>query len=221
MPISRFCELFTIPICHLWGIPHIDEKSFGKIATRCYQTQETTMDYLEDHRMNRRSLKTVTMRMLSASAIAGLRSFSIPAAADITRGCKARWEVRFGATTVTFADFDVRGRCRSKAYANDCRRAARAYAQECFRSHWNYRWNDDVRRGVLKPPSCLRRGDIGVMSYPLRDVKRAVEFHTCQTTNQRPITVLIVGRTYDGERCGGEVLLSSTYGVTEEMCNGF
>jgi hypothetical protein len=141
-----------------------------------------------------------------------------PAAADTTRGCKAVWEVRSGNTTRQFGGFEARGRCRGKAWANDCRRAARGYAQSCFRSAWANRWVDSIRRGDHLPPNCVGRGDIGVRGYPRGDLKTSLERQACSMQRAVPFKVQVIGRTYDGKRCDGEVLLAGTYEITDAMC---
>lgn len=145
-------------------------------------------------------------------------SLASPAAADTTRGCKAVWEVSSGQTKREFGRFEARGSCRGKAWANDCRRAARGYAQSCFRSAWNSRWDKSIRRGEHLPPDCVGRGAIGVRDYPRGDLKTTLERQACSMQRVRPFRVLVKGRTYDGKRCGGEVVLSSSYEITDAMC---
>lgn len=146
---------------------------------------------------------------------------AIPAVADITRGCKARWEVQYGGGARAFGEFESRGRCRSRAYANDCRRAARGYAQECFRGAWNERWNEDVRAGRRKPAGCIGRSNFGVRYYNVTDIKRELERNGCAMLVNRPFTIKLVGRTWGDDRCGGEVVLSTTYGITDEICGKY
>jgi hypothetical protein len=33
-----------------------------------------------------------------------------------------------------------------------------------------------------------------------------------------PFRVQVIGRTFDGERCGGEIALSGGYEITDTMC---
>lgn len=154
--------------------------------------------------------------------LALVASLSVPvqASADITRGCKAIWEVRAGATTRQFGQFEARGRCRGKAWANDCRRSARGYAQECFRDAWSKRWQRDYRSGRVTPSTCLARGDIRVRGYRVEDLKTEIERHACAFQRATPFVVQVVGKTWDGKRCGGEIFLSN-YEIKDEMCGKF
>ncbi|HSA81642.1 MAG TPA: hypothetical protein VLE23_12550 [Geminicoccaceae bacterium] len=146
-------------------------------------------------------------------AIAGQVALAATAAADTSRGCKAQWEVRYNGQTSSFGHFDSRGRCRSGAYANDCRRQARGYAQACFRDHWNRRWDDVI------PPDCVGgRGGVGVMNYSLRDLKKQIELHACALHAPMPFRVHVVGRTWGDKRCGGEEIVSQTYEIVDAMC---
>ena len=155
--------------------------------------------------------------LLSCIVVAGA-GLAEPALADVTRGCKAVWEIRSGGATRQFGDFEARGRCRGTAWANDCRRAARGYAQSCFRSAWANRWNGPIRRGEALPPDCVGRGDIGVRGFPRGDLKTTLERQACGLQRATPFRVQVIGRTFDGERCGGEVVLTDGYEITDDMC---
>lgn len=145
--------------------------------------------------------------------------FTCSAAADITRGCSARWEVREPHLNQVrdFGLFESRGRCRSRVYGNDCRRAARRYAQDCFKSHWRERWNQDVRNGDRKPSDCVGRGDIGVKNYNLTDLKAEIEKVGCRLGLRQPYGISIHGRTTGDTGCSGEIKLSD-YWIEESMC---
>jgi hypothetical protein len=151
-----------------------------------------------------------------------------PALADITRHCKARWEVRSpsGASRF-FGDFDSHGQCPGKAWANDCRRKARAFAQTCFWDAWANRNSTAIKSGAQKPPHCVGRASFGVRNYSVRDVKRDVEREACKWALReedgdvkpfKSFEVLILGRTSGDKRCGGEVLLTATYEIRTAMC---
>lgn len=157
------------------------------------------------------------MKPFSYLLLAASLAFPVQTHADITRGCKAIWEVRAGAAKRQFGVFEARGRCRGKAWANDCRRAARGYAQECFREAWETRWDPHIRTGRHTPGKCLARGNIRVRGYQVTDVKREIERHACALQKSTPFTVEVIGRTWDGKRCGGELFLS-TYEIKDEMC---
>ena len=146
-------------------------------------------------------------------------ALAIPAtaSADITRGCKAAWVIKAGGTSRHFGQFDARGRCRGKAWANDCRRAARGYAQECFREAWSKRWDDDYRSGKYVASTCLARGDIRVRGYSTPDIKKEIERQACAMQLSTPFTVKVYGRTWDGKRCDGEIFISD-YVIKDEMC---
>ena len=155
--------------------------------------------------------------MTTAALIIALNSG--PLIADTTRGCKATWEVRVGAAPPrTFGLFDSRGRCRGKAWANDCRRQARTFAQQCFWDHWARRNSPEIKSGAQKPPHYLGRGDIGVRNYSVTDVKQALEREACAMHISPPFTVVVVGRTFDGKRCDGEVVLTGTNEIRDKMC---
>jgi len=141
------------------------------------------------------------------------------ATADVTRGCSAQWEVRNPSTGDVrgFGRFESRGRCRSSVYANDCRRAARQYAQDCFNSAFEERWNTDINSGRLKPPNCVGRGDIGVRSYGVVNLKSEIERHACSFQSTTPFPVDVIGRTFGGTRCSGALTISS-YEIKDEMC---
>lgn len=160
--------------------------------------------------MNRLFMTTITLTVAASSG---------PLAADITRGCKAFWEVRAGTASRTFGKFDSRGSCRGKAKANDCRRQARSFAQQCFRDHWARRNSASIKSGASKPPHCLgRRGNIGVRNYSVTDVKRALEQTACAMQFSPPFRVRVIGRTSGDKRCAGEVPLTSTYEIRDAMC---
>lgn len=140
-----------------------------------------------------------------------------PAQADITRGCSAQWVVRAGPSERVVASFDSRGRCRNRIHANDCRRAARDAAMACFRDHWARRWDDRIRAGTALPPNCVGRGDTGVRGYRVGDIKRALEQQACGF-GAPPFPVTVIGRTRGDTGCGGEVALTGTYVIKDEMC---
>lgn len=160
------------------------------------------------------------MKALFTLALAASLVAPFEATADITRGCKAIWEVRAGSTARQFGQFEARGRCKGKAWANDCRRNARGYAQECFRDAWATRWLPEYRSGQVTPSTCLARGAIRVRGYRVDDLKQEIERHACSFQRATPFTVQVVGKTWDGKRCGGEIVLSN-YVIKDAMCGKF
>lgn len=169
-------------------------------------------------------------RVLRLAAVASLvLAAALPARADETRGCAAQWEVRYARTEVdgrlqnpavrSFGRFESRGRCRSRVYANDCRRQARGYAQDCFRDHWNRRWDEAIREGDRTPPECVGgRGGVGVVNYDVDDLKEQIERHACAFQVATPFRVHVVGRTWGDDRCAGEVVVTRNYVIKDEMC---
>ena len=122
--------------------------------------------------------------------------------------------------TREFGQFEARGSCRGKAYANNCRREARSFAQQCFQDAWANRWNDAIRSGQQEPSYCVGgRGNLGVFNDAVRDVKQDIEHRACVLPIPRPFVVTVIGRTFDGKRCGGERVLSRTYRILDEMCH--
>jgi hypothetical protein len=61
------------------------------------------------------------------------------AAAREWRGCSAQLRLEAPGTIVLWS-FEGRGSCRSRVYANDCRRAARSAILACVRDSWAIRW---------------------------------------------------------------------------------
>ena len=157
-------------------------------------------------------------RLFMVTIVLTIAASPVPLAADTTRGCKAVWEVRAGAISRTFGQFESRGRCRGKAWANDCRRQARSFAKNCFWDHWARRNNVSVKSGAHKPPNCVGRGGIGVRNYSVIDVKQALERVACAMPFSPPFTVVVIGRTFGGKRCQGEVFLTGTYEIRDAMC---
>jgi hypothetical protein len=150
---------------------------------------------------------------------------TVPAQADITRGCNAEYRIQvFKADgrsvtrpEVKLGRFTSRGKCRGKAWANDCRRAARSYANSCMQSHWIHRWSRET------PGQCRRFGSVGPQDYSLKDLKAEIEWYTCfggAAPGFRDEVILkLRGVTSGDKRCGGDVALSSNYRVTGEMCD--
>jgi hypothetical protein len=63
------------------------------------------------------------------------------AAAREWRGCSAAIQIISDGRLSTLWQFEGRGSCRSRAYANDCRRAARDAIANCVRAAWRDRWS--------------------------------------------------------------------------------
>lgn len=150
-----------------------------------------------------------------------------PAAwADETRGCDAQYELIYlliddgkptSVTKLSFGRFTSRGLCRSRAYANDCRREARSLAHSCMQAHWTERWERE------KPGACYRqRANMGPQDYRLEDLKRAIEYTVCCSRSARSfreeVRVRVVGRIWGDTRCAGETVLADSYVVTPQMC---
>ena len=158
--------------------------------------------------------------MRPAAILALLAALSHPtiSLADTTRGCKAVWEIRTGAISRQFGQFESRGQCKDSSTAHECWRAARSYAWACFREAWAKRQDPNIRSGHATPSNCLSRGAVRVRGYHIDDIKETIEEYACAMPRPRPFRVVIVGRTFDGQRCGGEVILSDNYEIRDEMC---
>lgn len=168
----------------------------------------------------------LTALCLSVLGIACLLAAAAPAGATISRGCAARYELVYlliddgkliRPESLTFGSFTSRGQCRSRVYANDCRREARSLAQSCMRAHVEERWERE------KPAECHRqRANMGPQDYSLEDLKRAIELTVCchpgARSFDREAVVRVVGRTSGDTRCDSAEVLLESYRVTEEMC---
>ncbi len=170
---------------------------------------------------------------LISSAIVG---YALPANADTSRGCNARYDLVYllvdgGKFTsekrLSFGHFTSRGQCRNKFYANDCRREARDLAHSCMQAHWDKRWGiaqtEGGRKQRIKPGQCLRqRANMGPQDYTLNDLKTAIEATVCCSANapsfNRYARVRLESRTSGDKRCGRGEVLTQTYEVTPEMC---
>lgn len=168
-------------------------------------------------------------------AIAG-SALATQAVADISRGCNARYDLVYllvdgGKFTsekrLSFGHFTSRGMCRSRVYANDCRREARDLAHSCMKEHWKWRWGIAVSEGGrkqrIKPGQCHRqRANMGPQDYTLDDLKTAIEATVCCSAGAPSFNnyarVRLEGHTSGDKRCGKGSLLSETYTVTPEMC---
>lgn len=157
------------------------------------------------------------MKPLFYLALFASLALPLKAQADITRGCKAIWEVRVGTESRQFGLFEARGRCAGRSQAEKCQSAARGYAQACFRDAWAMRQDPQIRIGRHTPAQCLGQGEIRVRGYQVTDVTREIERHACALQRATPFTVDVIGRTWDGTRCGGELLISR-YEITADMC---
>lgn len=161
------------------------------------------------------------------SLLAGVALGAGPSAwASETRGCHARYEIIYlqvddgkltSQTRLSFGGFTSRGMCRSRVYANDCRREARSLAHNCMQAHWNERWERK------KPGACYQqRASMGPQDYRLEDLKRAIEYTVCcgrsAPSFRDEVRVRVVGRSWGGKRCDGETVLADSYVVTPRMC---
>ena len=79
--------------------------------------------------------RTITLAAVLSSVIAG------EAAAREWRGCSAAIQIVAEGKLSTLWQFEGRGSCRSRAHANDCRRAARDAIANCVRAAWAERWS--------------------------------------------------------------------------------
>lgn len=174
--------------------------------------------------------------VIAILAFAGC-TLATQAVADISRGCNARYDLVYllvdgGKFTsekrLSFGHFTSRGMCRSKVYANDCRREARDLAHSCMQAHWDKRWGiaetEGARKRRIKPGQCLRqRANMGPQDYSLDDLKTAIEETVCcrqdaPSFNQY-VRVRLEGHTSGDKRCGRSEILTETYKVTPEMCS--
>ena len=149
-----------------------------------------------------------------------------PAGAAISRGCNAQYELVYllvddgkliTPQSLAFGRFTSRGQCRSRVYANDCRREARSLAQSCMDAHVRERWERE------KPGECYRqRANMGPQDYSLEDLKHAIELTVCcdpkARSFRREAVVRVVGRTWGDTRCDSTEVLLESYKVTTEMC---
>ncbi|MEZ5811736.1 MAG: hypothetical protein R3D45_10020 [Rhizobiaceae bacterium] len=163
-------------------------------------------------------------------ALLCLTAIADPAVADTSRGCNARYDIVFvqidggkpiSEKRLSFGQFTSRGRCRSWAYANDCRREARSLAHSCMQAHWDGRWGiEGVRQ---KPGECFRqRANAGPQDYRLEDLKTEIE-RTASVSAGAPsfddeVIVRLEGRTWGDKRCDGTTVLTTSYTITQEMC---
>jgi hypothetical protein len=92
--------------------------------------------------------------LLFAAAIAFV--CAAPASAREWRGCAATFVVASPAGSRVIWRFDGRGSCRSRAYANDCRRAAKGAIDACARDAWSVRWERRIP-GTCRPQSGSNR----------------------------------------------------------------
>jgi hypothetical protein len=158
------------------------------------------------------------------TVIAGSLALVPSGPAEISRGCLAQWEARWSgipvsaelqdAAVIAFGRFHSFGRCSSTARADDCRQEARAYALSCFKAHWSGRWTPD------QPLDCMQhRGGRGVQNYAVSDLNREIAGQVCQRL--RPtgmVQVQLVGRTWGGQSCASETMLSPAYEISGTSC---
>jgi hypothetical protein len=117
-----------------------------------------------------------TMLCLLAAVCAAAIGVS-PAAADITRHCKAFYTIEAASpavlwgTTFPVPPFDAAGQCGSTV-PNKCRIRAHDRAHRCMQAHWDARW---TRNTV--PEECSGRN--GITNYRIFDLKDAIELSAC------------------------------------------
>lgn len=163
-------------------------------------------------------------RLLVVCVSAILAGFPIAVFGDITRGCSAEYRIKVthadgrvvSRDEVGFGRFSARGKCRGKAWANDCRRAARSYALGCTQAHWIERWDRKL------PGQCESGGKVGAQDYRLNDLKAEIEWHACfggaAPGFRDEVLVKVRSVSWGDKRCGGEAQLSNSYRVTGQMC---
>jgi hypothetical protein len=116
-------------------------------------------------------------------------SFVATAQAREWRGCSGSLKIWAPyKTTVTIARFEGRGSCRSRVYANDCRRAARGAIQYCVSELWRTRWDRVVPYACREAASGTRPFVAGLYNTSfgrgpgaqgVQDVKWAIERAAC------------------------------------------
>ena len=146
---------------------------------------------------------------------------SLPAHAEITRGCAAYWQVSHtpSGTTQKFGHFEARAACKNRINADKCRSAAHATLKDCFRNAWNHRWNEDIRAGRFYAKNCNGDGRIGSKGYTTWDIKQYIENAACSWTSlARPFRVQVAGVITGDKKCGGHVILTEYYEIKPEMC---
>ncbi len=159
-------------------------------------------------------------RIAFALAFAAQAHAGVPASAETFRGCKGYYMVTnpgSGLGAEYFHTFDGRGRCRGKAWANDCRRMARDFIIDCFGDAWRMRWDQEVLSGDARPGRCLPRGPIGVRNYTLQDLKGAIERAACRLGVDTPARVLVTGMVSGDKGCTTSVEIVR-YRITPDMC---
>lgn len=135
---------------------------------------------------------------IAAALIAGA---SIPAGADIYRGCTGFFAIAIvgGAgvdssrgTTKMLDEFEGRGQCNNTAQANTCRKRAMDNVFRCANDLWAARWNligdpNDGRPDGGLPVSCQGRATGAKSVGPFHenpfgqffDIKHAIEYAAC------------------------------------------
>ena len=160
------------------------------------------------------------MKSLILAVLTAVTAHHSASAGQVTRGCKAIWEIRAGDHVQQFGAFEARATCRSRVRASECRLAARIFARACFKDVWSAHMDFDAAQ-IRVPQTCVGSGETGVRNFPLAavdDVGDAINRHACDMPFATPFEVTVVGKTFDGRRCLGEVMLSETYVIRDEMC---
>jgi hypothetical protein len=126
-----------------------------------------------------RHSKILRPQMSAAACALLLSSLIAPSAEAITRHCRGAYFVQVVAPGSPvngwqrlFPHFTAAGECGSTV-PNRCRERARDRANNCMQKHWDDRWLRTT------PAICTAAG--GVTSYPIADLKRAIETAACCT----------------------------------------
>lgn len=132
------------------------------------------------------------------------------------RGCAAQIRLEIPKTIVLWG-FEGRGSCRSRVYANDCRRAARGAILACVRDSWAIRWerrlsgscvstegsgsNRPFVKGIFDTDFGRGRGAQGD-----QDFKWAIEHKLCceVAPNARTVNARVGVHTYGDTGCWRE-----------------
>jgi hypothetical protein len=166
------------------------------------------------------------MRTTVALLVAALSvlAFTQSAAAREWRGCMGLIQISGHGQHMTIHQFEGRGSCRSRAYANDCRRAARGAILYCLQDAWRVRWSFTIPGSCRPTPGSSRPFVDGLADTAFgngpgaqgaQDFKYAVERASCCTLfrNRDQVTVAVSGASLGDTRCDGSVVLQTGYRV--------
>lgn len=199
----------------------------SRFAHRGCRCPSQMNDFAEDGRSSRRKLpirspsdgatpvnRIIFCLLLIVSAAAAV---SDGASAREWRGCDGRINVIAQGRSSLVTIFQGRGSCRSRVYANDCRRAARGAIESCVFELWRTRWE---RRfpGACLPVSGTNRPFVTGLSLRWEsgeDIKLAVERAACCDLglSGRNVSVAVTARSDGDDRCAANWTLEPNYRV--------